>query len=413
MAKALSSDPIYRSLVEARVKLLFDFPFFGNLASRMKLIDATKWCPTAATDGRNFYYNREFIRKLTKEQLLFLMGHEVLHAVYDHLGRRAGRDPQIWNMANDYIVNFTLVKERIGEMIKGGLYSDKYTDELTSDEVYNLLQKNSVQIQMPLDVHLELGGDGDDDNDGKNSGDGNGNGGGKTATVTVVGEDGPPSLSEEDLAKIRNEMKAAVINAAQACAGKVPAGVKRLIEDITEPKMDWRTMLECHIQSAIKDDFTWRRISKKSWGCGAILPGQNTMETIDIAICIDCSGSISDQMLKDFLGEVKGIMEQYVDFKIRLWTFDTRVYNEQMFTPENLDEIYEYDIQGGGGTMFECNWEHMRENDIEPHKLVMFTDGYPGGSWGEEDYCDTLFIVHGNTSIVAPFGMTAYYDEEV
>lgn len=413
MAKALSSDPIYRSLVEARVKLLFDFPFFGNLASRMKLIDATKWCPTAATDGRNFYYNREFIRKLTKEQLLFLMGHEVLHAVYDHLGRRAGRDPQLWNMANDYIVNFTLVKERIGEMIKGGLYSDKYTDELTSDEVYNLLQKNSVQIQMPLDVHLELGGDGDDDNDGKNSGDGNGNGGGKTATVTVVGEDGPPSLSEEDLAKIRNEMKAAVINAAQACAGKVPAGVKRLIEDITEPKMDWRTMLECHIQSAIKDDFTWRRISKKSWGCGAILPGQNTMETIDIAICIDCSGSISDQMLKDFLGEVKGIMEQYVDFKIRLWTFDTRVYNEQMFTPENLDEIYEYDIQGGGGTMFECNWEHMRENDIEPHKLVMFTDGYPGGSWGEEDYCDTLFIVHGNTSIVAPFGMTAYYDEEV
>jgi predicted metal-dependent peptidase len=77
-----------------------------------------------------------------------------------------------------------------------------------------------------------------------------------------------------------------------------------------------------------------------------------------------------------------------------------------------LDEIETYEIHGGGGTDFECNWEYMKENDIMPERFIMMTDGYPGRGWGDELYCDTLFLVHGNPSrsIVAPFGMTAYYE---
>lgn len=416
-------DPVVDEIVKARVSLLFNAPFFGNLATRMKLIDATKWCKTAATDGRNFYYNREFIKALTPDELLFLIGHEVLHCVYDHLGRKGSRDHKLWNMANDYIVNYTLVKEKLGSMPKMGLYSDKYTDEMTSEEVYRLLEQNSTQIKMTLDEHLELDG-----SDG--SGDGEGNGG-QTITVTVHGdENGPPKLTEDDKNKIRNEIKAAVINAAQAVgAGSVPAGVKRLIEDFTNPIMDWRTLLEMHIQSSIKDDYTFQQPSKRSWGLNGsircIFPGQKFKDSVDVAVCIDTSGSMTDEMLRDFLSEVKGIMETFDDFKLTLWTFDTRVYNPQVFTMNNIDEIMNYDPQGGGGTMFECNWEFMKnpasagfadvegiEDSIEPKKFVMFTDGYPCGHWcppGDEEYCDTLFVVHGNTSIVSPFGMTAYY----
>jgi hypothetical protein len=118
-------------------------------------------------------------------------------------------------------------------------------------------------------------------------------------------------------------------------------------------------------------------------------------------------------------------METFDDFKLTLWTFDTQVYNPKVFTHNNIDEIVDYEPAGGGGTMFECNWEFMRDparagfgdvdglpDTIEPKKFVMFTDGYPCGTWGEEDYADTLFVVHGNTSIVAPFGMTAYYQKD-
>lgn len=406
-------DEVIQALIQARVTLLFSQPFFGNLATRLNLIDASKWCSTAATDGRNLYYNREFIKSLKPQELIFLIAHEVLHCVYEHLGRRGGREPKLWNMANDYIVNYTLVKEKLGSMPSSGLYSDKYTDAMTSEEVYRLLEQNSAKIQMTLDEHMELGSDSKD-------GGGNGNGGGRTITVTVMGdENGPPQLTEEDLQKIRNEIKAATINAAQSAgAGKVPAGVRRLIEDFTNPIMDWRTLLEMHIQSSIKDDFTFQRPNKRSWVIGAIMPGQNFKDTIDIAVTIDASGSMSDDMLRDFLSEVKGIMETFDDFRLTLWTFDTKVYNPIIFTPENLDDIMTYDAKGGGGTLFECNWEFMKEpasagfpefECIEPKKFIMFTDGYPGGGWGDEQYCDTLFVVHGNTTIEAPFGLTAYY----
>jgi predicted metal-dependent peptidase len=70
----------------------------------------------------------------------------------------------------------------------------------------------------------------------------------------------------------------------------------------------------------------------------------------------------------------------------------------------------QYEPAGGGGTDFMANWEYMRRNDIQPKKLIMFTDGYPFGAWGEPEFCDTVFIIHGNDKIEPPFGTWAYYD---
>jgi predicted metal-dependent peptidase len=143
----------------------------------------------------------------------------------------------------------------------------------------------------------------------------------------------------------------------------------------------------------------------------AILPGTNYEETIDICISIDMSGSIGDDQAKDFMTEIKGIMEEYKDFRIKIWCFDTSVYNEADFDGYSIDSFMDYQPMGGGGTDFEANWNYMKENDIQPKKFIMFTDGYPFGSWGDELYCDTVFIIHGNNTIVPPFGEYAYYEE--
>ena len=201
-----------------------------------------------------------------------------------------------------------------------------------------------------------------------------------------------------------------MVAAAQAAgAGRIPAGVARMIQSFTEPKMDWRQMLRMNIQSILKSNFSFSRPNRKSQHCGAVLPGMMNEETIDVSVCIDMSGSISDTMAKDFLSEVKGIMEEYKDFKLDLWCFDTEIYNYQKFTGDTAEDINDYKCMGGGGTDFEANWQFMKDNDINPKKFIMFTDGYPCGSWGDEEYCDTLFIVHGNDSIIAPFGQTAHY----
>lgn len=397
---------IREKLITARVGLLLRASFFGNLATRLKLVNADEWCPTAATDGRNFYYNSRFVDMLKPKEIEFLFGHEVLHCVYDHFGRRGDRDPQLFNIANDYCVNGDLKKHRVGEFITTVpcLYDSKY-EGMSSEEIYDILYENAEKIDISslidklLDDHLDgdgQDGSGDEDDDQKKNG------------------KGRPRLSAEEKQKIKDEIKEAVLAAAAASdgAGNLPAGVKRIIEDMTAPKMNWRELLRMQLESTIKSDYTWMRNSRRGWHMDAVMPGMKLDPMIDIAISIDASGSMLDSMLKDFLGEVAGIMEQFPNYRIHVLSFDTQVYNPQQFDSENLDDITGYEIAGGGGTDFDCVFQYFKENEIEPKRHIMFTDGYPNGSWGDEQYCDTVFIIHGSTSIVPPFGQYAYYKEE-
>ena len=93
-------------------------------------------------------------------------------------------------------------------------------------------------------------------------------------------------------------------------------------------------------------------------------------------------------------------------------TFDTDVYNAKVYESENLDDITEYEIEGGGGTDFTCVFKYMKEHNITPEKLVMFTDGYPFGSWGDPEYCDTVWIIHGDRNPNPPFGTWTLYGDE-
>jgi len=314
-------------LVTARIGLLLKAPFFGQLATRMTLTNADDWCGTAATDGRKFYYNSEFVNKMPLKQLEFLCGHEILHAVYDHMEEGDGDS------------------------------------------------------------------EGDSDGEGKD---------GK----------GRPKLSKEERDAIRDEIKGAVIAAAQAAgAGNLPAGVKRLLKDMTEPVINWKDLLQQQITSVIKNDYTWARPSRRGWHIDAILPASKPGEMIDICIALDQSGSISEDDSRAFLGEIKGIMEAFEEYKITIWCFDTDVYNCQTYTSDNIDDIANYEPVGGGGTDFMANWEFMKENNIEPKKFIMFTDGMPFGEWGEEEYCETVWIIKGNPECEPPWGIWAHYEE--
>ena len=396
---------IREKLITARVGLLLRASFFGNLATRLKLVNADEWCTTAATDGRNFYYNSRFIDMLKPKEIEFLFGHEVLHCVYDHFGRRGDRDPMLFNIANDYAVNGDLKKHRVGEFITTVpcLYDSKYEGK-SSEEIYDDLYENAEKIDIAslidkmLDEHLdgEGSGSGDEDEDGNKNG------------------KGRPKLSAEERQQIKDEIKEAVLAAAAASdgAGNLPAGVKRLIQDMTAPKMNWRELLRMQLESTIKSDFTWMRASRRGWHMDAVMPGMKNDELIDIAIAIDASGSIDERMLRDFLSETQGIMDQFQSYKIHIFTFDTRVYNPAQYNSDNLDTICDYEVKGGGGTDFDAIFDYLKEEQIEPKRLVVFTDGYPFGSWGDENYADTVWIIHGNQTVVPPWGQYSYYEKE-
>ena len=384
-----SLDEVVDKIIVARVGLLLRHPFFGNMATRLKIQDASAWCKTAATDGRHLFYNREFFSGLTTKQVEFVVAHEILHNVFDHMGRNEGRDRQIFNIAADYCVNGQLIRDRIGEQppeIK--IFHDTQHYNKSAEQVYDEIYEKYDEEELAalgqlLDDHIDW------EKEGK----------------------GRPAYSKDELKQIRDEIREATIQAANAAgAGNTPANVARMIKDLTEPKMNWRELLRQQSQSTIKTDYSFSRPNRKGWHTGAILPGMKFDETIDIAVSLDMSGSITDEMSMDFITELKGIMDEYKDYNIKLWCFDTKVYNEQDFDGYSGEDILNYEIMGGGGTDFMCNWEYMKEHDINPKKFIMFTDGYPWDSWGDDNYCDTLFIIHGNDKIVPPFGSHAYYE---
>lgn len=383
-------------LVTARIGLLLRHSFFGNLATRLQLINADEWCATAATDGLKFYYNSRFINMLKPKEVEFLVGHEVLHVVYDHMGRRNGRDPQIWNVADDYAVNADLKRHRVGEFIKTVpcLYEVKY-DGKPAEEIYDDLMKNVQKINIDdlldqmIDDHLDGEGEDGDESNGKR-----------------------PKMSAEERERVRQEVRQAILNAAQgADAGTIPKGVERLIRQHTNPVMPWRELIQTNLTSAIRTDFSWMRPSRRGWHSDAIMPGMTPGEEIDVVVGVDMSGSISEKQAQAFLGEIAGMMNSFDGYKVHVFCFDTDVYNPQDFTSENMDTIDEYVPAGGGGTDFDVIFSYLREHAIEPKRLIVFTDGYPCGSWGDPNFCDVVWIIHGDPDPNPPFGTWAVYDD--
>jgi predicted metal-dependent peptidase len=400
---------VVTKIKKARLSLLFNNPFFGTLIMQLPLQEQNTWCTTAAVDGRYIYWNRKFFESLTLEETIFVLAHEVMHVVYDHFGRRSHRDPGYYNMAGDYIINAMLINEKIGAMPmkpvvdkdesgntsqRVGLYDKKY-EGWTSEAVYDDLVKRQVKKQMTLDVHIQVGKDAQDSE-------------GKKQMQGI-----PIEMDEEALKGIREELKNKILQAAQASVGKMPASIARLVDHLIEPKINWRDYIRETLQSQLTADYTWHKPNRRHHGSDVIFPSLIKEETIDVEVSIDQSGSISVEMARDFLSEIHGMTQQYAQFTIAVSTFDTKLYNRQVFNNENLDELLDYEPKGGGGTRIPVVIDYLKKHSIEPKLLIIFTD-LEDNSHGDPNYCNTLWLINNpyNKAIVPEFGSWVRYERD-
>lgn len=413
----------------ARTKLIVSKPFFGILATKLILQENDTFCSTCATDGKYYYYNVRFLmgvtdpvqRKIQEDrvranhptatdaqveealngksdkEILFIFCHEILHLAFSHFIRRGHREPQRWNRAADYAINQIIKRDGIGEMPKQILYDPKY-DNMAAEAIYKLLEENPEDDKgSSLDQHPQPGsGSGDDDGSGQSKG----------SVADILGGNGP-NISEDELEENMEDFQQTMMQA--AAAGDCPGGIERLIKDMKAPQICWRDMLNRTLRSHIKHDQSFMNPSRRSWDMGVIFPGMTPDNEIDICVAVDVSGSISTEMCRDFLSEVYGITETFSQFKIHLLCFDTNVHNPKEFDISNVDELFTYEIKGGGGTDFMAVWNYLEENSIVPEHLILFTDGMPWNSWGIEDYCPTLFVIH-TYDVEPPFGQFVKYE---
>jgi len=373
---------------KAVVNLLMSHPFFGIIASRLK-IEENNSLPTAATNGLKIMYNIGFVSLLNQKEVEFLLGHEVLHCIFEHMFRVNERDHQIFNLACDFAVNQVLVDQNIGEPIKVAkpLLDSKYRG-MTAEEIHSDLLNTDRSDMKTIDFHI------------KPSNDSNSEGESSENQKGTSGEDELEGVDEEARDKIKEIVEQA---AKQVDAGDIPNEVQRALKNWKSGELDWKSILRSTLISSLRGNYSFAIPAKKTRQYGISLPSLLPEESISIAIAVDTSMSISESLLHDFLGEVSSIMSMFNSFEIIIWSFDTSVYNVKKFNEYNAHELLDYQLKGGGGTDFVVNWTYMKENNIVPNQFLMFTDGMPYGSWGDSDYCDTIFILdRGN--IEPPFG---------
>jgi predicted metal-dependent peptidase len=355
-----------QKLTRARTQLLLDHPFFGELALRLRLTEDPAQ-PTLAVDGRSIFYNPMYVDKLSTGLTRAILAHEVLHCVFDHIGRRNNRTPTRWNHATDYATNQILVDSGFN-LEDTGLLNPAYKG-MTADQIYNLLPESTDNAPGPG----EKGGAFDNCMDGD-------------LTQTEVNA---------------TDWKIATIQAANAAKekGALPASLARLVEELTTPKINWKDRLRRFVTEISKDDYSWIRLSRRFLGQGLFLPSLYSESMGEIVVAIDTSGSISQEMLNIFGAEIKAIVQSVRPQKTIVVYCDAKVNHVDEFTPD--DEL-KFTMHGGGGTDFCPPFKLLEEQNKTPACFVYLTDGYgpfPGAPTYPVLWCCT-------TDVIAPFGET-------
>lgn len=371
-------------ILAARTSLLWDHAFFGALAVQLELVDATDdpRIDTMATDGKHLYYHTPWVDALTKEELVFVIAHEVMHNALEHHIRRQARDPGLWNQAADFAINGELVEyqktmefesKRAGwKMPKGGLISDRYTG-LSAEEIYRLLEEEKSK-------------------GGGAAGAGQGNDPGGCGGVIDACNPHDQAAVAEARADVQRQVRQAAAMARSANAGMLPASMQRLIDRLLEPTVDWRQVLRRFIDDSSRKDYTWTRPNRRLLSRGLILPGLQSDGINHLVVAVDTSGSIDGEILLTFASEINAVFGDGNVDKISVIYIDTKVHRVDEF---GAGDVLDLRPEGGGGTAFSDAFRWINDNAYDASAVLFFSDLYVS-DFGKEPAMPVLWCVHGD-----------------
>ena len=346
---------------------------------------------TARTNGIDCDYGEKFITQQPDAELRGLILHENLHKTFQHMflwKHLYEQNPRVANMACDYVINLIIAdldRDTNGfvKLPQGGLLDQKFRG-MSSQDVFDKLMED---------------GQG-------NSGQGD-EGGGLDDHDWTSGD----QMSQEDIEQVTREIDQA-IRQGQMMAGKLGGKQSRALDELLEPKVDWREQLREFVSSTSsgKDMSTWQRVNRRWLQHDMYLPSTISETLGRIVVAVDTSGSIGGRELTEFLSEVQAIAANTQPEKIDLLYWDTEVARHEVYAQDQLDKLIDSTKPaGGGGTYVECVPKYMQDNQIKPECVIVLTDGYLGGSWGQWSV-PVLWCIAHNKSAKPSTGVAIHID---
>jgi predicted metal-dependent peptidase len=402
----LDLQAIEDKLTAARTKLILDKPFLGALVLRLPLQAANPaWCPTTGTDARKFYYNPEYIQELRPDEAQFVLAHEALHCALSHFARRVHRVKHRWDLACDYAINPILIDDDL-KPPPGILRMKEYVG-MSAEEIYPLIDDNDMSETLdqhlydkednptegsrdtsenPLDnrdeqgespketpPNLPLSGEGQEGTAPLSSSPDKGRPGGVSSDESQQ-ETAPPPLTPQEAEDLSTQWQQRLAGAAQQAqqAGKLSGVMKRLVEELLQPRLPWRTLLAHYMTAVARDDYSYTRPSSRRGG-PAIFPSLKSNQ-INAVVALDVSGSVGNKELQDCLSEINAIKGQ-VRAAVTLMACDSAVVEgfPRRFEPWE-EATLPQQMPGGGTTDFRPVFDWISTQDQQPDILVYFTD---------------------------------------
>jgi len=386
------------NLDEHIVGLLREEPFFAALSRKLEKV-STKTVPTAGvkfnSDRCRFemYYNPEFLGELHKQDPKYVKGvlmHEFYHIVLLHVTSRLpdGEMTRKWNVATDLAINSELTVFEADHTAPAGyvvqrslLPLDKaliptvgpfasMSPHLSAEEYMVLLPDTEAandegQEGMPSDGNGEGEGEGQGEGAEGNEGDSAGNGfDDHSDWGDSDGTDEKRKIAEE---RLKENIKEAFVEAQSKGYGSVSQSMRRVIKEAITPKVNWRAVLRSFVKASQRADksSTIKRLNRRY---AYIHPGKKARRQAKIAVSIDQSGSVSDNMLTAFYSELDKLA-QLAEFTIV--PFDTSVSEDHVHVWKK-GERRAKERYLSGGTCFNAPTNWVNKNKFDGH--IVLTD---------------------------------------
>ena len=425
-------------MIKARAKLMKGNVGMATMLLKLTLIEDNERCQTMATDGINIYWNDEFVKSITDDEIQSVLVHEASHVIWEHPLRKGKRIHELWNIATDYVINSWIAYDLGMVLPEGGLLDRQYHRQ-SAEQVYRTLSNDDEALDDALeqlesnsndDDSDSQNGDSDSDSDSDNSdSDATGNGQGKSleekladvklpsGEVWMPTNDEGKELSPSEMAELQEELQRTILMAdkLESIGSNGDSSLRGAVQKLNETYVDWVDVLRDLLQSAISTNPTWTRLNKRHSWRGINLPSKDKEpQGGEIVVAVDTSMSMTQEELNIFATETQSLAEECGIDKIRVCYCDTTVVknsNGDWWDEYDLDcEELDFQLRGGGGTRFDPPFnlfnEYTEDTD-EVLAFIYFTDGFGSCSAEVEPSVPVIWALTGGENYCTddlPFG---------